>query len=108
MEIMAGLNSSVVMRLRKSWEVVFLPSNYPEPLATLLSFYFSLTVRVCDLQIVEKDEIHSVKLALEDLISHLQSYKNYRRALHTAAPPCVPYLGNIYINIISCPYGLLG
>ncbi len=54
---------------------------------------------MCNLQIVEKDEIHSVKLALEDLISHLQSYKNYRRALHTAAPPCVPYLGNIYIII---------
>ena len=31
--------------------------------------------------------------ALEDLMSPMQSYRNYRDALMKAAPPCIPYLG---------------
>jgi len=34
--------------------------------------------------------------ALLDLTSTDQSYTNYRKALHTLDPPCIPFFGSIF------------
>lgn len=71
MQIMSGLHSSPVSRLKKSWELIN-----------------------------KEAEWESAMRFLEELTSHDSSYKLYRSALHGSVPPCVPYLG-VYLTDLT-------
>lgn len=64
MEILAGLQNSAVHRLRKTWDKVLSKSKYSDLYNSLLS-----------------------------LMSNNSNFKEYRAALHSVHPPCIPYLG---------------
>jgi son of sevenless-like protein len=61
-EILSGLHSSPVYRLKKTWDGV-------------------------------NPKLKKVFSSLEKLMGGDNNYSNFRAALHSESPPCIPYLG---------------
>eukprot|EP01112_Ceratiomyxa_fruticulosa_P003017 TRINITY_DN13423_c0_g1_i2.p1 TRINITY_DN13423_c0_g1~~TRINITY_DN13423_c0_g1_i2.p1 ORF type:complete len:698 (+),score=159.41 TRINITY_DN13423_c0_g1_i2:79-2172(+) len=71
MEILAGLQNSAIYRLKKTWE-----------------------------KVNSKQQIQDTYNALMALMSNKGNFKDYRAALHSCHPPCIPYLG-VYLTDLT-------
>ena len=91
MEILSGINSSPVRRLKKTWEVC------------IFFYLFQYFINLILFIVLPKKELPNAaktKLQyLESVMSHEGSYREYRTILHNCDPPTIPYLGTYLTDL---------
>ena len=90
-EIISGLNSIPVNRLRQTWAV---RHPFPLPFPSFFSSHFSLY-----LQSVSKKSMTSFQ-EMAALMAPEKNYSKFRKHLHTRDPPCIPYFG-VYLTDLT-------
>lgn len=94
MAILSGLQSTPIYRLQKTWNVniIFLLKKSKQIFNQILKIYLKFQL-LPELSWDIWDDLNA-------LMSNDNNYANYRQAVRTAPPPCIPYIGNYYYNIL--------
>jgi hypothetical protein len=99
MAVLAGLNDAPVYRLKHTkdeiptkWQKVFLFLFFDDPNSPCFVISFP--------QSIEDDILFFAKVweELQELMNDVGSFANYRKALSSSNPPCIPYM---YVNLRS-------